>query len=252
MIIAHISDTHIALDIPDAEQRLGEFERTIADINTLDPQPDVVVHAGDIVHNGRPDEYARAADILVKTRAPVYVLPGNKDDRTNLRAAFSRDGYLTPGSDFIDYVIEDYPVRLIVLDTLLTTSNKGDFSRERIENLTRWIDAETTKPIAVFLHHPPFSVSVGPVPINFVNPEIMNEVGAALQRSERVAGVFSGHVHRAVRGHIGSIPGVVVPCIATALRYGDYPPELKSCPIYYIHRFDSRGHFKTEPRVVAC
>ncbi len=61
MIIAQISDTHIALDTPDAERRLRDFERTIADINALDPAPDVIVHTGDIVHNGRPDEYAEAA-----------------------------------------------------------------------------------------------------------------------------------------------------------------------------------------------
>ena len=53
MIIAQISDTHIALDTPDAEQRIGDFERTIADINALDPAPDVIVHTGDIVHNGQ-------------------------------------------------------------------------------------------------------------------------------------------------------------------------------------------------------
>ena len=60
MIIAQISDTHIALDTPDADQRIRDFERTIADINALDPAPDVIVHTGDIVHNGRQDEYAQA------------------------------------------------------------------------------------------------------------------------------------------------------------------------------------------------
>ena len=89
MIIAQISDTHIALDTPDADQRMRDFERTIADINALDPAPDVIFHTGDIVHNGRPDEYAEAVRILAKARAPVYVIPGNKDDRANLRAAFS-------------------------------------------------------------------------------------------------------------------------------------------------------------------
>ena len=53
MIIAQISDTHIALDSPDADQRIRDFELTIADINALDPAPDVIVHTGDIVHNGR-------------------------------------------------------------------------------------------------------------------------------------------------------------------------------------------------------
>ena len=60
MIIAQISDTHIALDTADADQRIRDFERTIADINALDPAPDVIVHTGDIVHNGRQDEYAEA------------------------------------------------------------------------------------------------------------------------------------------------------------------------------------------------
>src|ERR1700722_789999 len=126
MIIAQISDTHIALDTPDADRRMRDFALTIADINALDPAPDAIVHTGDIVHNGRQDEYARAAAILADARAPVYVLAGNKDDRANLREAFSARGYLAPDSEFIDYAIDDYPVRLIALDTLSSASNKGD------------------------------------------------------------------------------------------------------------------------------
>ena len=49
MIIAQITDTHIALDTPDAEQRILDFERVIGDINALHPSPDVIVHTGDIV-----------------------------------------------------------------------------------------------------------------------------------------------------------------------------------------------------------
>src|SRR5215831_20022727 len=39
MIIAQISDTHIALDTPDADRRIRDFALTIADINGLDPPP---------------------------------------------------------------------------------------------------------------------------------------------------------------------------------------------------------------------
>ena len=52
MIIAQISDTHLTLDTPDADRRMYDFASTIADINALDPAPDVIVHTGDIVHNG--------------------------------------------------------------------------------------------------------------------------------------------------------------------------------------------------------
>ena len=250
MIIAQISDTHIALDTPDADQRLRDFERTIADINALDPAPDVIVHTGDIVHNGRQDEYERAVAILAKARAPVYVLAGNKDDRANLRAAFSAGGYLAPDSEFIDYAIEDYPVRLIAVDTLSLGSNKGDFCPQRARRLIGMIDAETEKPIAVFAHHPPFEVPVGPDPLNFDTPEMMARLRQALQHSGRVIAVFSGHVHRGTAGHVGSIPATVMPSIATTLRKGEYPALMKTRPVYHIHRFDPVWGFTTESRIV--
>ena len=252
MIIAQISDTHIAFDTPDAGQRIEDFERTIADINALDPAPYVIVHTGDVVHNGRPDEYARARSIFAKARAPVYVLVGNKDDRGNLRAAFLAAGYLSRDSVFIDYAVQDYPVRLIAVDTFSTAGNKGDFCEERVRRLIRMIDADTAKPVALFAHHPPFEVQVGPDPINFETPEAMARLAKAAQHSRRVAAVFSGHVHRSTAGHVGAIPALVAPCIATSLRKGEWPPHMKTKPVYYIHRFDPAWGFITEARIVGA
>ena len=250
MIIAQISDTHIALDAPDADQRIRDFALTVADINALDPAPDVIVHTGDIVHNGRQDEYAQAVATLAKASAPVYVLAGNKDDRVNLRAAFAAGGYFARNSGFIDYAIEDYPVRLIALDTLSSSSNRGDFCPERISRLIDLIDAETTKPIAVFAHHPPFEVTVGPDRLNFETPEVMSRLRRTLQHSGRVVAIFSGHVHRAAEGQVGSIPATVMQCIATTLRKGEYPAHMKTRPVYHIHRFDPVWGFATETRIV--
>jgi 3',5'-cyclic AMP phosphodiesterase CpdA len=250
MIIAQISDTHIALDASDADRRIRDFERTIADINALDPGPDVIVHTGDIVHNGRPDEYAEAVRIFAAARAPVYVIPGNKDDRKNLWAAFSRRGNPQPDSSFVEYAVEDYPVRLIAVDTLNPGSNKGDFCPERAKRLLERIDTDTRKPIAVLAHHPPFEVIVGPDPFNFETLDTMDRLRQALQHSGRVIAVFSGHVHRGTAGHVGSIPAIVVPCIATTLRKGEYPAPMKTCPVYYVHRFEPSWGFVTEARIV--
>jgi len=250
MIIAQISDTHIALDSPDADRRIRDFEHTIADINSLDPAPDVVIHTGDIVHNGAVDEYEQAAAILEKCGAPAYVLVGNKDDRANLRHAFSSAGYLTAKSDFISYAIEDFPVRLITLDTLSPGSNKGEFCENRVAGLIEMIDAEPTKPIAIFAHHPPFEVPVGPEPLHFETGEIMQRLRRVLQNSGRVIGVFCGHVHRGVTGYIEEIPVPIMPCVATTLRKGDYPPDMATRPVYHIHRFDPNWGFSTEARIV--
>jgi len=252
MLIAQISDTHLTLDPvdKDGEQRINDFERVISDINALDPAPDVIIHTGDIVHNGQAEEYAVAAAILEKARPPVYVIAGNKDNRENLHAAFSPAGYLAPDTPFIDYAVEDYLVRLIALDTLNPGSNKGDFCPERIARLIDLLDAETTKPIAVFTHHPPFEVSVGPDPMHYESHEVMLNLAKVLQHSGRVVAVFSGHVHRAAYGHVERIPSTVVPCIATTLRKGDFPPSVQANPVYYLHRYDRDWGFSTESRIV--
>lgn len=251
MIVAQISDTHIVHGVPDAEQRVADLERTIADINALDPPPDAIIHTGDVTHGGRPEDYALVAALFRTARAPVYVAPGNRDHREHLRAAFAGGPCRATGTPFLDYSIEDFPVRLIAVDTVATASNKGDFCAERVDRLIARIDADRARPIVAFMHHPPFVVTVGPDPLNFTSPEAMHRLQQALQHSERVIGVFCGHVHRSTGGWIGAIRVMVVPSTATTLRKGDYPHPLRDRPIYYLHRYDPAFGFSTETRIVA-
>jgi 3',5'-cyclic-AMP phosphodiesterase len=248
MIIAQISDTHISTNTPDADKRLSDLALTIADINELNPLPDVIVHTGDVVHNGQQDEYAKAAAILAKAHAPVYVLAGNKDNQVNLRGAFSANGYLMPDFDFVQYAIDIYPVRLLVLDTT-SSGNKGNFCPKRLKHMIDLVQVETTKPIAVFTHHPPFIVTEGPERFHFENWHAMSLLRSTLRHSGRVVAVFSGHVHRAAWGEVAGIPATAMPAIATTLRHGQYPTHLKGRPVYQVHRFDPIWRFATETRI---
>lgn len=251
MIIAQISDTHIALGATDADRRVSDLERTLADINALDPAADVIIHTGDVAHGGRREDYATVASLLATARAPVFVAPGNRDDRENLRHSLAR---WVPASDSgaLDYAVDGFPVRLIAVDTTTSTSNKGDFTPERARSLTALIEAESQRPIAIFMHHPPFTVTVGPDPLNFVTAEAMANLQRTLERSGRVIAVFCGHVHRSTCGRIGDIPVMVAPCTATSLRKGDYPPQMQSRPVYHLHRLNSARELVTEARIVAA
>ncbi len=252
MIIAQISDTHIALDEADSDQRLRDFAHVIEDINARDPAPDVIVHTGDVVHNGRADEYAAAAGILKSAKAPVYAMVGNKDDRANLRTAFADRGFLNDESTFIDYAVEDFPLRLIMLDTLNPESNKGDFCAERVSRLTGMIEAGDERPIVMFTHHPAFEVAVGPDPLHFDSRETMDALRRTLLHGGRTAAVFSGHVHRATFGNIEGVPASVMSAVSTTLRKGEYPDHMAGRAVYQIHRFHADGSFVTESRIAGA
>ena len=134
-IIAQISDTHIDPDHPNSAQRLKDVERVVAAINALDPPPDLVIHTGDMAHNGTAEKYEAALDILRNLRVPLYAAAGNRDDRALIRANFPTGRNLMPGMDFLQYEIDDHPVRLIALDTLSGESNMGDYCEKRAQSL---------------------------------------------------------------------------------------------------------------------
>jgi 3',5'-cyclic AMP phosphodiesterase CpdA len=69
-------------------------------------KPDAVILTGDLTDFGGAREYAHLAELLACLEMPFYLMPGNHDDRENLRAAFPAHGYL--GSmGFIQYVITE-------------------------------------------------------------------------------------------------------------------------------------------------
>ena len=137
MILAQISDTHIDPENPNGADRVSDLERCVADINRLDPLPDAVIHTGDLVHNGTPAKYRLAASILGALKIPLYVAAGNRDDRAAIRLAFPTGRDLLPDTAFVQYSVDDYPVRLIALDTLSATTNMGDFCDVRAEALDK-------------------------------------------------------------------------------------------------------------------
>jgi hypothetical protein len=43
---------------------------------------------------------------------------------------------------------------------------------------------------------------------------------------------------------------MVMPCIATTLRKGEYSAQMKRRPVYQLHRYDPVWGFATETRIV--
>jgi 3',5'-cyclic AMP phosphodiesterase CpdA len=104
MILCQISDLHIkperklAYGVVDTATML---ERCIAHIGRLPQRPDAVLATGDLVDGATPAEYALLRELLSPLTMPFYLMPGNHDDRRNLRQVFDDHRYLQSASEFI-------------------------------------------------------------------------------------------------------------------------------------------------------
>lgn len=209
MLIVQMSDMHLKGEGELLYGRIdtqGFLERAVAHVNALDPRPDIALVTGDLVDGGKQAEYANLRRVLSRLAMPYYLVPGNHDAREPLRAAFADLGYLPP-SGFLQYVVEDLPLRLIALDTLVEGKGWGALCDERLDWLAARL-AESGRPTAIFMHHPPFSTG-----IRVMDGMRLNEGEARFAELVRAHGlverVMCGHVHRPIQvrwaGTIASI-----------------------------------------------
>lgn len=232
MRIVQLSDSHISRDHP---ARTGDLAACIRHINALDHQPDVVAHTGDISHDGHAEEYATARRLLDQLTAPYVVLAGNRDNRHELIKAFADGQHLRLGMEFVQYAVERFATRLIVADTMTTTSNKGRLCPARLADIERLLAADSSRPAALFLHHPPFEVHAAPDPIHFEDWADVEALKPILARNRQICGVFCGHVHRSVEGVVGEVRASTVSCVAVDLRKGVPRATAADPPMFQIH-----------------
>ena len=121
MLLAQISDLHVVAPGKKLYDRIDTpafLRRAVTHLNGLDQRPDFVWITGDLVDQGSPAEYAHLRDILAGLQIRWAVMPGNHDERANLREAF--DEFRLPRTgEFLQYAIHDLPLRLLALDTLI-------------------------------------------------------------------------------------------------------------------------------------
>lgn len=223
MLIAQITDTHITLPgrKADALYRTAEhLERWVARLNALERRPDVVLATGDLVNDGEAEECQRLAELLRPLAMPVYLIPGNHDDRANLLAAFPEHDYLPRDGGFLQYVIECHPLRLIGLDTLVPGQVGGEFCAARAAWLRQRLGEAPTRPTLIFMHHPPFRTGIPSM--DALGLEGAERLAAAVRPHTNVEAIVCGHLHRPIQRRFAGTIASTAPATAhqIALMFG--------------------------------
>jgi Icc protein len=247
LLIAQISDTHILTSASDhlaAELRADCLRRCIADIN--EQQPDAVIFTGDTVQHGQPQEYALLRELLAPLDAPLYLIPGNRDDNDTLRSAFSDQPYLPKTGDFLHYTVEDFVLRLVAIDSTSVGERKGRFCPMRQAWLDEVLSDQPNRPTLLFIHHPPFDVG-DHYTDGYRRPEEAGALTDIVRRHPQVVGMLCGHVHWPVERLWAGTSARIMPSIAVDVRKGVDETEARERPIYMLHRLENGAGLVSEP-----
>lgn len=247
--VVQISDLHLkppgslAYEVADTAAAL---RRTVDHLNRRQPRPDAVLITGDLADEGAAASYRVLREILSGLACPFFLVPGNHDRKDPLRAAFPDHGYLEgflePGARrAMCYVIEDFPLRLIGLDTVIPGEHGGGLTAERLRWLDRTLSERPAAPTLLFMHHPPFASGIGHMDAEpFV---LRQELAALIRRHPQVERIACGHIHRAVHRRFGGTIAMAAPGIGMQLDL-DLRPEAPS--VFVMEPAGFLIHFWTE------
>ncbi|MES2183121.1 MAG: phosphodiesterase [Pseudomonadota bacterium] len=226
--LVQLSDLHIREPGRLAYGRIDTapyLRQAVAGVLALRQPPDAVVITGDLCDFGRAAEYAHLAELLAPLPMPVYLLPGNHDDREQLRRSFPGHRYLGQ-EGYVQYGVAVGGLRLIALDTCETGLPHGTLDATRLAWLKAELDAHRDVPVVLAMHHPPFATLIGH----------MDDIGllqgaqaleTLLFQYPNVERVICGHLHRAIEVRFGCSIACTAPAPAHSVAL-DLRPDAPS------------------------
>lgn len=193
MLMAQITDIHLGFD-PDnpAEFNRKRLDQAIRQICEMTPQPDLLLATGDLVDRGDQDSYRRLENALSVVPFPVHMCLGNHD----LRKPFCKQFPDVPTADgFVQYEIDDGPLRLLFLDTLEEGRHGGAFCEVRAQWLAERLAEKPDRPTVLVFHHPPVESGIAWMNTHPDEPWV-SVLRHTIAGHDQVKAMITGHLHR--------------------------------------------------------
>ena len=245
MIIAQLTDLHVRANGHPAFARsdtLGALDKAVDHLNEIVPGIDAIILSGDLADKAQPEDYATLRPLLDRLAAPWFAVPGNHDGRDAMRDSLTDFDWM-PKEGFIQFCIEQFPVRIIGLDTVVEGRPHGALCAQRVAWLDDCLSAAPDRPTLIFLHHPPFETGIRHMDVmRLLDAEGFAEV---VQRHAQIEHIACGHVHRAIQSTFAGVAATVGPSPAHAVCLDLEPDaEAQFCfepPAIRLFRWDETG-----------
>lgn len=222
--IVQLTDTHIGA--PWSEHAHEALVGAVACVRTTlgGRPPGTVVVTGDIANTPTDSEYELARAALEPLGTPLYVLPGNHDERDGLRRHFE---FPATDGEFLNYAVDLGPVRLIALDTKRDGSPSGELDGLRLDWLERALGEDRTTPTLLAMHHPPLVTGLPAMDSIAIPPSEREALAEIVSGHDQLQLIVAGHVHRAIVGALAGIRVVAIPSTGVQLKFDFDEPEVQ-------------------------
>ncbi len=251
MLICQLTDLHLcppgeaAYPIVDTN---AFAERAFEAVASFDPKPDAIVITGDLTECGLDSEYQLFRSLVERHGlGRVHVIPGNHDDRDRFRANLGDMPGVDRNERFVQYVVDEFPVRLVMLDTIVNGAAHGILCEDRLAFLDRALEAAPDRPTMIAMHHPPFTCGIEHMDrINLTNADAFTSV---IARHPQVERIICGHHHRPVFARVGCAIASTGPSVAHQIELSLAPRAAGALilepPAFHLHRWTRNAGFVT-------
>ena len=216
-LLIQLTDTHI---LPPGEELYGSIDtalhlkKTVEEINRILPRPDAVLITGDLVDRGDETSYRHFIDLISPLEMPTYVVPGNHDDPVTMSRLFADTTCFPVTDSTFQYVIKDFPINILALNTQSDGTELPELGQERINWLKQQLD-QSDKPALIALHHPPMKTGIELIDMG--GEEWFQDLKTLLAGYDQVKLLICGHCHTDLCGRIGNVPVYMAPATSHQL-----------------------------------
>ena len=196
-----ISDSHMGFNKPANPDVAGTLEATVEKINGLAPEPEFIIHTGDLSHMSKPAEFD-TLDQILKSAKPkqVFAVPGEHDTAVDDGKLYlERYGKNAKGRGWYSFDHKD--VHFVGLSNVVALEGLGKLGADQLE----WLKADlaghpASRPVVVFAHIPLWSI----YPDWGWGTEDSAQALGYLKRFGSVT-VLNGHIHQVMQKVEGNV-----------------------------------------------
>ena len=215
--IVQVTDTHLFRDADGLlagvstwktfRAVLGQIERHHGDF-------DYLILTGDLAQDEELETYLMLREVLGDWIERCRIIPGNHDNRANLRKVFP--DLFAQDQGPLTFALSSGDWKIVGLDSHLPGETKGRVDAEQFQWLKDQLTMDPSARTLLFIHHPPVAINVDW--LDKIGLDEAADLVDLIKASPQIEVICAGHVHQEFAGQIGAAAMYTTP--STCVQFG--------------------------------